>query len=367
MPLRCSDTPTLSGWLYVRLDSQSPRDSGAMCVPAYLRCEMMMEYHQGRQRPCHLQKCTPGLQVRPVTRQLASAPRARVHIKAQLVISATERATSDTGNDANLNGDIPPRACPLISCAVSSLVSQGGGGKRGGGCEGAHVSARRQINFFGRPDRRGSHLCDEEASVFLSHRTCYSSDEAGDSTSGSLVPHDRRPSVHQNVRSAVSHLCSIYLGPSSVVQLCFPPSLKGVVAQFPSCRALSTKCPHHQLQGLDMCVSTQASRKKHKCPKEEELNESGCSTTGTCPTGAPPARVDEHRVCMCNRWLVVLSSHELEMGWRWCCVRPAHWQLFSEGRMMGPQTQLPSSAAAAPVGRQPAISSDLTRRRGVLL
>lgn len=63
-----------------------------------------------------------------------------------------------------------------------------------------------------------------------------------------------------------------------------------------------------------MSVSTQASRKKHKCPKEEELNESGCSTTGTCPTGAPPARIDSHRVCMCNRWLVFLPSHQLEIG-----------------------------------------------------
>lgn len=40
-------------------------------------------------------------------------------------------------------------------------------------------------------------LCDGEASAFLSHRTRYSSDEAGDPTSGFLVPPDKETSIHQ--------------------------------------------------------------------------------------------------------------------------------------------------------------------------
>lgn len=55
-------------------------------------------------------------------------------------------------------------------------------------------------------------LCDGEASAFLSHRTPYSSDEAGDPTSGFLVPPDGDVDP-PNVRSALFLWCSIYLGP----------------------------------------------------------------------------------------------------------------------------------------------------------
>lgn len=55
-------------------------------------------------------------------------------------------------------------------------------------------------------------LCDGEASAFLSHRTRYSSDEAGDPTSGFLVPPEGDVDP-PNVRSALFPWCSIYLGP----------------------------------------------------------------------------------------------------------------------------------------------------------
>lgn len=70
------------------------------------------------QTPCQLRERTPGLQVRPVTRHIACVLRARVHIKAQLVIPATERATQD----ANLMNT--HSLCSTGIWAVSSLSAK---------------------------------------------------------------------------------------------------------------------------------------------------------------------------------------------------------------------------------------------------
>lgn len=93
--------------------------------------------------------------------------------------------------------------------------------------KGTHVSARRQVNFLGCPDRRGSHLCDEEASAFLLPWHILFIGRGGRSHLGIPSSHnDRRPLAHQNVRCAVFHLCSILVPPSVVLQLCLPSILQ---------------------------------------------------------------------------------------------------------------------------------------------
>lgn len=135
----------------------------------------------------------------------------------------------------------------------------------------------------------------------------------------------------------------------SVVQVCFlHPSLKGGgTISHPA--APYRQNAHTISCRPSACKPVGESEKAHKCPKEQELNESGCSTTGTCPTGVLPARVDSHRACMCNRRLIFLSSHQLEICGGGVRVFVLTGNFFSDGRMVGPQMQPPS---AAPVGRQ---------------
>lgn len=146
--------PDLPAALYVGLaHSQSPRVSGHACT--CFRCEQVMA-----NTLFSSQHRTPGLQVRRVTRQDdACASRGHMsHIKAQLVIPATERATQGDANLINTFHSL----MPLLSLSLSAkrarapVGEEEGGGKQGRWWGKAYVGARRHVNFLGCPDRRGS-------------------------------------------------------------------------------------------------------------------------------------------------------------------------------------------------------------------
>lgn len=106
-------------------------------------------------------------------------------------------------------------------------------------------------------------LCDGEASAFLSHRTRYSSDEAGDPTSGFLVPPDRRR------RSTKREICSFSL----VQHLSRPPSIDGPLGRV---TPLDPAVPYRQIpmhtisrKHVRNSESERVSRKKAQVPREE--------------------------------------------------------------------------------------------------
>lgn len=195
-------------------------------------------------------------------------------------------------------------------------------------------------------------LYDEEASAFLSHRTSYSSDEAGDPSSGSLVPPDRRR------RSTKREICSFPPCAASISVPSvgvFPASLKGG-GTISSCSGLQTNV--HTIScgpvGEPVGESEKAQVPQEGGAEQKRMQHDRHLSNG-CTAAAAAARVDSHRACATGG---LSSCHPISLKWV-AVVCSCSLATFLGRPHDGPPNAATQRGARGP----PAISSDLTRRR----